>query len=142
MADLAHFATADWRHVTGTAEGFGRTDVTFEALETDEQRVTLWSVAGETWITAALRPGWDATRRLPPATDLRALVSALLAGDVERAPLAAPRPPLFAGLFGRTAPEPVDGAELRVAGLVLAEWPLSRGGGVFTSVSPAWGTGS
>ena len=142
MADLASLATSEWTLVIGTAEGFGRTDITFEALDNGAQRVTLWSVADETWITAALRPGWDATRQLPAGADVRALVTALLAGEVERSPLPAPKPPLFAGLLSRAPAAPVDGAELRVAGLVLAEWPLGPAGGVFSNVSPTQGTGS
>jgi hypothetical protein len=139
---LAEFATAPWRLVEGTAEGFGLTGIPFEALDNGEQRITLWSVATETWITAALRPGWDATRELPAHADLPAIVAALVAGQVTRRAIAPPKPPLFAGLFARATPEPVAGAEISVAGLVLEEWPLSRRGGVFTIVSPRRGTGS
>ena len=140
MADLV--ASGDWKHLTGTAEGFGRDDITFEALDNGEQRITLWTVADETWITAALRPGWDATRQLPADVDLPSLVAALQAGEVERSPLAGLRPSLFAGLLSRTPAEPVDGAELHVAGITLTEWPVTSAGTVFTSVSPARGTGS
>jgi hypothetical protein len=139
---LASLATDTWRLVTGTADGFGLTGIPFEALDNGEQRITLWSVKNETWITAALRPGWDATRQLAEPVDARALVMALLAGDVERTPIAAPQPALFAGLFGRSAPEPVPGSRLTAAGVVLDEWPIGRKGGVFSNVSPRWGTGS
>jgi hypothetical protein len=139
---LAPLATAGWQLVEGTADGFGQTGLPFEALDNGEQRVTLWHVVGETWITAALRAGWDATARVPDTLDTLAVVSALLIGDVERDPIEAPRPPLFAGLFGRGAAEPAAGFALRAAGLALTEWPVSSKGGVFSNVSPARGTGS
>lgn len=142
MSVLSELAASRWHLITGTAEGFGRTDISFEALDDGERRVTLWSVADETWITAALRPGWDATRQLSADIDVHALVTALLAGEVERTPLAAPKPPLFAGLLSRSSAEPVAGAQLRVAGVTLTEWPLGRDGGVFSNVSPTRGTGS
>jgi hypothetical protein len=139
---LAELASPPWRYLEGTAEGFGLTGIPFEALDNGEQRVTLWTVARETWITAALRPGWDATRQLPADANLPAIIAALLAGELERSPLAAPKPSLFAGLLGRTPAEPVTGAQITVAGIVLDEWPRASGGGVFTAVSPTRGTGS
>lgn len=139
---LAALATGDWKLITGTADGFGLTGIAFEALDNGEQRITLWSVEGETWITAALRPGWDATRQLAEGSDIHSLCSALMAGELERTPIPAPKPPLFAGLFGRNAAEPVAGARLHAAGVVLEEWPIGRAGGVFSNVSPTRGTGS
>jgi hypothetical protein len=139
---LASLATPHWQLVTGTADGFGLTGIPFEALDNGEKRITLWSVDGETWISAELRPGWDATRQVTGDTDLRALIAALLAGDLERSPIPAPTPSLFAGLFGRSSAEPVGGSRLSVAGVELEEWPVSQRGGVFSNVSPRRGTTS
>lgn len=137
---LAPLAPPGWQLVTGTADGFGITGIPFEALDNGEKRITLWFVEGETWISAELRPGWDATRQVTAGIDLQALISALLAGDLERSPIAAPTPSLFAGLFGRSSAEPVAGSLLSVAGVELEEWPVSKGGGVFSNVSPRRGT--
>ncbi len=139
---LAPLATDGWQLVTGTADGFDMKGNIFEALQKGECRITLWFVVNELWITAALRPGWEATRQLADRSDPLPLVTALMNDEIERTPIAPRKPSLFAGLFGRTAPEPVSGVRLRACGVVLEEWPVAPGGGVFTSVSPAWGTGS